>query len=114
MTSAVNSGSESNTFKTVVRIGALVAWLGVGFFISGVLSDLFKLAEQPMPYNPATLVLAMFVISTIIIAAIWFGNRIHRIDRVFHLPTASAFKTKFVEAITDDASMQGLQSETFD
>ena len=114
MTSAVSSESESNTFKTVVRIGALVAWLGVGFFISGVLSDLIKLAEQPMPYNPATLVLAMFVISTFIIAAIWFGKQIRGIDRVFHLPTASALKPQFVEAITDDVSMQGLHGETLD
>jgi hypothetical protein len=111
MKSAVKSVAESNTWKAIGRIGVVVGWLGVGFFISGVMNDLCKLAQDPMPYNPATLILAMFIISSIAIALFWFGKPI---DRVIHLPTASSLRTQFVEAVTDDASMEGLQSETFD
>jgi len=111
MLSAVKSKAESNALRAVARIGVLAGWLGVGFFIAGVINDLCKLAQEPMPYNPATLILAMFVISSIVIALFWFGKPI---DRVIHLPTASSLRTQFVEAVTDDASMECLQSETFD
>jgi hypothetical protein len=114
MTSAVKLESETNTFWTAVRIGVLVAWLGVGFFISGVMNDLLRLSENPPLYNPATLVLAMFVISSIVIAVFWFGKGTWSIDRVIRLPSASTLKTQFAEAITDDASMQGLHGQTFE
>ena len=109
MTSAVSSGMENKTFKSIVRIGALVAWLGVGYFISNVLNDLFKMAEQPLPVNPATLVFAMFVLSTAAMALLWFGKPF---DRVVQIPSARALKAQFVEATTDDASMDALHGET--
>ena len=111
MISAVKSKAESNALRAVGRIAVLAGWLGVGFFITGVINDFFKLSQDPTPGNPAALILAMFVISSIAIALFWFGKPI---DRVIHLPTASSLRTQFVKAVTDDASMEGLQSETFD
>jgi hypothetical protein len=110
MTSAVKSESENKTFKSVLRIGALVSWLGVGFFISNVLNDLFNLAEQPQPINPAILIFAMFALSTQAVAIFWFGKPI---NRLLQLPSAGALKARFVEATTDDASMDALHGESF-
>jgi hypothetical protein len=108
MTRAVKSGSETKTFNTVVRVAALVAWMCVGIFISRVLGDLSRASEEPMPYNPAILTLSMFVLSSIALAAYWFGKPF---DRVIDLPTASTLKRQLMEATRDDSSMANLHSE---
>jgi len=108
MTRAVQSGSETKTINTVGRIAAVVAWMGVGIFLSRVLGDLSQMSGEPMPFNPAILTLSMFVFSSIAILAYWFGKPF---DRIINLPNANALKQQLIEATRDEASMENLHSE---